>query len=75
MGFRRGLSASFYGISETVIHFVIYEALKKRITDQNPEGGGTTSFGSFMGFMGCGAISKTIATCLAYPHGEKKLKY
>jgi len=69
-GFWRGLTASLYGISETVIHFVIYEDLKKRVTKlqgENPETR-NSKFVSFMSFMGCGAMSKAFATCLAYPH-------
>lgn len=30
-GFYKGITASYMGISETVIHFVIYEALKKKL--------------------------------------------
>lgn len=30
-GFYKGITASYVGISETVIHFVIYEAIKKKI--------------------------------------------
>lgn len=30
-GFYKGISASYVGISETVIHFVIYEALKAKM--------------------------------------------
>lgn len=31
VGFYKGISASYVGISETVIHFVIYEAIKSKI--------------------------------------------
>lgn len=30
-GFYKGITASYFGISETVIHFVIYEALKAKL--------------------------------------------
>lgn len=30
-GFYKGITASYFGISETVIHFVIYEALKRKM--------------------------------------------
>lgn len=30
-GFYKGITASYFGISETVVHFVIYEALKKKL--------------------------------------------
>lgn len=31
LGFYKGITASYFGISETVIHFVIYEAIKGKI--------------------------------------------
>lgn len=31
IGFYKGITASYFGISETVIHFVIYEAIKAKI--------------------------------------------
>lgn len=34
-GFYKGISASYFGISETVIHFVIYEAIKTKIVSKN----------------------------------------
>lgn len=35
-GFYKGITASYVGISETVIHFVIYEALKKKLVRIEP---------------------------------------
>ncbi|KAA8587677.1 hypothetical protein FQN60_016539 [Etheostoma spectabile] len=32
-GFYRGMSASYAGISETVIHFVIYESIKRKLME------------------------------------------
>lgn len=68
-GFWRGLTASMYGITETVIHFVIYEALRKKYIEYRgrPPDSQQTML-DFLGFMGCGAVSKTIATSIAYPH-------
>ena len=71
-GFYKGITASYYGISETVIHFVIYEAIKAKLRERK---GGCVYEGErctmdFIEFMGAGAVSKTIATCVAYPHGE-----
>lgn len=31
IGFYKGITASYFGISETVIHFVIYEAIKAKL--------------------------------------------
>lgn len=30
-GFYKGITASYFGISETVVHFVIYETIKKKL--------------------------------------------
>lgn len=70
-GFYKGITASYYGISETVIHFVIYEALKAKIRDikgRNYLNDTNRTIIDFLEFMGCGATSKTIASCIAYPH-------
>ncbi|XP_023932010.1 mitochondrial carrier protein Rim2-like, partial [Lingula anatina] len=68
-GFYKGITASYYGISETMIHFVIYEYVKRYLVEY----GGSTlaedrTFSDFFRFMAAGAISKTIASCIAYPH-------
>ena len=67
-GFYKGVTASYVGISETVIHFVIYEQLKQLFRKyHNIEHKNVLDF---LSFMGAAAISKTTASCLAYPHGE-----
>ncbi|CAD7079993.1 unnamed protein product [Hermetia illucens] len=68
-GFYKGITASYFGISETVIHFVIYEALKAKLIElrhKHPLDGKTSR--DFLEFMLAGAISKTVASCIAYPH-------
>jgi solute carrier family 25 protein 33/36 len=90
-GFYKGITASYFGISETVVHFVIYETLKKKLVSRvvachvpslviywfciiwqvelrqkRPEDGKSTR--DFVEFMAAGATSKTIASCIAYPH-------
>jgi len=67
-GFYLGLTASIYGISETVVHFVVYEHLKKRMSTWLGQRHDQHDMKHFLGFMACGAVSKTGATCLAYPH-------
>jgi len=71
-GFYKGITASYVGVTETVIHFVIYEAIKAQLLEnslhQSVEGERNTS--DFVRFMIAGACSKTCATCIAYPHGE-----
>ena len=67
-GFWRGVSASAYGISETMMHFVIYEKLKKLILLDSETARGKRTVNDFLGLMVCGGVSKTVATTLAYPH-------
>uniref|UniRef100_A0A8C2XTJ5 Solute carrier family 25 member 36 n=1 Tax=Cyclopterus lumpus TaxID=8103 RepID=A0A8C2XTJ5_CYCLU len=73
-GFYRGMSASYAGISETVIHFVIYENIKRRLLEakapQNMDEEEETSkdASDFIGMMLAAATSKTCATTIAYPH-------
>ncbi|XP_063244226.1 mitochondrial carrier protein Rim2 [Bacillus rossius redtenbacheri] len=69
VGFYKGITASYFGISETVIHFVIYEAIKaKLIAYRGHQHDDTKTSKDFLEFMMAGATSKTIASCIAYPH-------
>ncbi|KAL6982298.1 Pyrimidine nucleotide transporter, mitochondrial [Sarracenia purpurea var. burkii] len=75
-GFYKGLTASYFGISETVIHFVIYEAIKAELMTKRMQrlsaldaDVNERSSRDFVEFMVAGAVSKTIASCMAYPHG------
>lgn len=73
-GFYRGLTASYAGISETMICFLIYETLKKKIAQQhfNPPNGRTgeqeKGASDFLALMMAAAFSKGCASCVAYPH-------
>uniref|UniRef100_A0A8D2ZUN5 Solute carrier family 25 member 36a n=1 Tax=Scophthalmus maximus TaxID=52904 RepID=A0A8D2ZUN5_SCOMX len=73
-GFYRGMSASYAGISETVIHFVIYESIKRRLleykarTSMDEEDESVKDASDFVGMMLAAATSKTCATSIAYPH-------
>ncbi|TSN03371.1 Solute carrier family 25 member 36-A [Bagarius yarrelli] len=77
-GFYRGMSASYAGISETVIHFVVYESIKRRLleakaaTRMNQESKTKREAFDFVFMMMAAATSKTCATCIAYPHGEER---
>lgn len=69
LGFYKGITASYMGISETIVHFVIYEAIKAELmAHRSPEAGDERSSKDFLEFMMAGAISKTVASCVAYPH-------
>lgn len=69
------------GISETIVHFVLYEGIKARLVEarrRRAERNGANVHNEldrrqpkdFFEFMAAGAFSKTIASCIAYPHGK-----
>ncbi|XP_046818433.1 solute carrier family 25 member 36-A [Vespa velutina] len=71
-GFYKGIMASYVGISETVIHFVIYEAVKAwlvatrtRVSSREDD---RKTLRDFIEFMAAGSFSKTVASTIAYPH-------
>ena len=80
-GFYKGLSASYYGVSETVLHLVVYEAVKAHLVQAHSASASVKDTGNhmhttdFFKFMLAGAISKSFATCVAYPHGEYSLLF
>ncbi|KAM8849120.1 solute carrier family 25 member 36-A [Spinachia spinachia] len=73
-GFYRGMSASYAGISETVVHFVIYESIKRKLVESKAHGSmdeeeeSVKDASDFLGMMLAAATSKTCATSIAYPH-------
>ncbi|XP_012988762.2 solute carrier family 25 member 36-A [Esox lucius] len=74
-GFYRGMSASYAGISETVIHFVIYESIKRKLLESKAQASmdqdedeAVKDASDFVGMMLAAATSKTCATSIAYPH-------
>lgn len=72
IGFYKGITASYFGISETIIHFVIYEFIKAKLHERRPKNAAyqseRKSSRDFLEFMFAGAVSKTCASCIAYPH-------
>lgn len=72
-GFYRGLTASYAGISETMICFLIYETLKKQLAKRqfsSPNGEKEKGASDFLSLMMAAAFSKGCASCIAYPHGK-----
>lgn len=72
-GFYRGLTASYAGISETMICFLIYETLKKKLAESqltSPSKQMEKGASDFLGLMLAAAFSKGCASCIAYPHGK-----
>ncbi|XP_023651758.1 solute carrier family 25 member 33 [Paramormyrops kingsleyae] len=70
-GFYRGLTASYAGISETMICFLIYETLKKHIVNNRfaaPNSSTNRPSSDFLALMGAAAFAKGCASCIAYPH-------
>jgi len=70
-GFYKGITASYYGLSETVIHLVIYEEIKAHFRSKNDWENDEefVSAWNFLQYMCAAATSKTTASCLCYPHG------
>lgn len=72
-GFYRGLTASYAGISETMICFLIYETLKKYLAQSRfttPSTDTEKGASDFLGLMFAAAFAKGCASCIAYPHGR-----
>ena len=66
LGFYKGISASYFGISETALYFVIYEKLKS----MNRESSANNERVKFLTIFFSAGFSKTLASCLCYPHGK-----
>lgn len=73
-GFYRGLTASYAGISETMICFLIYETLKKKLAESQLSSRSGEQKGAldFLSLMLAAAMSKGCASCIAYPHGKRQ---
>ncbi|RDD41078.1 Solute carrier family 25 member 33 [Trichoplax sp. H2] len=65
-GFYRGLTASYIGISESMVYFVIYEWLKKIISRKR--GDQSISASTFGNYTVAAAISKAVASISTYPY-------
>jgi solute carrier family 25 protein 33/36 len=75
-GLYKGMSASYLGVAEGTIQWVIYENLKKKWsltpeqklqqTNKTLVGGKTIQ--EWAGNLGAAATSKFVAACIAYPH-------
>jgi solute carrier family 25 protein 33/36 len=63
-GYYKGVTASYMGISETIIQFVLYEYLRAFIDDYHY----VNENKKFLNFMVAGGCAKFIACIIAYPH-------
>lgn len=66
-----GISASYVGVSETIVHFVLYEQIKAQLqllqTRQNYSSDESNLY-NFISYLTAAACSKSCATTLCYPH-------
>ncbi|KAG2208178.1 hypothetical protein INT46_005853 [Mucor plumbeus] len=72
-GLYKGMSASYLGVAEGTIQWVIYENLKKRWAHspaqmENKLTVGGKSAQAWFGNLGAAAVAKLVAACIAYPH-------
>jgi len=71
-GFFRGLTASYIGVTETVIKFLVYEKLKRYLREHHDiydhQHHDQIEANYSIDFVFAGGISKIVATCMAYPH-------
>ncbi|PPQ80719.1 hypothetical protein CVT25_001839 [Psilocybe cyanescens] len=63
-GFYKGLSASYLGVTETTIQWVLYERLKK--LNASLDGHGPIS--QWAGMLGSAGTAKMVASLITYPH-------
>lgn len=69
-GLYSGLSASYLGVTEGVIQWVLYERLKKLTGGDGKGSGGEKAslFQQWLGMMGSAGTAKTVASLITYPH-------
>lgn len=63
-GFYKGLSASYLGVTEGTIQWVLYERLKKLTANAEGKGGAQ----EWLGMLGSAGTAKCVASLITYPH-------
>jgi solute carrier family 25, member 33/36 len=63
-GFYKGLGASYLGVTEGIIQWVLYERLRKLSIAVDGQNG----FSQYLGMLGSAGSAKFIATIVTYPH-------
>ncbi|KAF5391755.1 hypothetical protein D9757_001662 [Collybiopsis confluens] len=63
-GFYKGLSASYLGVTEGTIQWVLYERLKKLSAGTEGKGG----VQEWLGMLGSAGTAKCVASLITYPH-------
>ncbi|EDR07368.1 uncharacterized protein LACBIDRAFT_185165 [Laccaria bicolor S238N-H82] len=62
-GFYKGLSASYLGVTETTIQWVLYEQLKRAAAVEKKGG-----YQEWFGMLGSAGTAKFVASLITYPH-------
>ena len=63
-GFYKGLSASYLGVTEGTIQWVLYERLKKLNTESQTR----SPIVQWAGLLGSAGVAKMVASLITYPH-------
>ena len=63
-GFYKGLSASYLGVTEGTIQWVLYERLKRLTAGTEGKGG----LQEWAGMLGSAGTAKCVASLITYPH-------
>jgi solute carrier family 25, member 33/36 len=63
-GFYKGLSASYLGVTEGTIQWVLYERLKRLAANAE----GTGGLQEWAGMLGSAGTAKCVASLITYPH-------
>ncbi|KAK0408125.1 hypothetical protein QR680_003787 [Steinernema hermaphroditum] len=67
--FYKGVVASYIGISETIIQFVLYEYFRKIVNERiGTERNSDKKPPNFISCMACGGAAKFLASIITYPH-------
>ena len=85
-GFFKGLSASYWGVTEGALHFVVYERIKARLIAENRKRIARGDFLqssrpppnpehlSSLQYLSAAAVSKLVASMATYPHEVVRLR-
>lgn len=68
-GFYKGLSASYLGVTEGTIQWVLYERLKRLTAGTQGQGG----VQEWVGMLGSAGTAKCVASLITYPHEVRQL--
>ena len=63
-GFYKGMTASYLGVTEGTIQWVLYEKLKRLTRDAEGKGG----WKEWAGMLGSAGTAKCVASLITYPH-------